>query len=282
MTNRLTLNEEVKPFFETDDKQIWNLILENNISDLLEILPREAEDTTFDKIVGELLSVGESETLANLKFDAIKESNSNLLRLLVRLMMALEINGNYDEASGKVERKILDSLPELVKAIQSESNGYPRQPISALVWMEGAGLRAVLNGLAYYYEKKEDIDHLHLAVILRTQITLAIMGHYKNIVGPDMVEAAKVKERIGQTEAALAFYNAVKKDFIGEFNYFRSNPELGINEDDIVIFQSLKNALLAIDRLNSNDEHDEICASIDEILSRELIEEPDFDEEDDE
>lgn len=282
MTKKLTLNEEIQSFFDTDDKQVWDLILENKISDLLAILPRETEDTTLDKIIGELFSVGNSDTLNNCDLSAIKEDNGNILRALARLIMALDINGNYEEILHNVETKVLMAVPDVVRKIQTEAAGYPRKPISALVWAEGAAIRAALNGLAYYYKEKEDSEHLHFAVMLRTQVTLAIMGHYKNIVGPDMIDAAQVKEKIGETDAALSFYNAVKKDFIGELNYFRSNPELGINEDDIIIFQSLKSALVAIDRLCDNNEHNEICGYIDEVLSREFVEEPDFDEEDDE
>lgn len=88
---RLTLNDEVKPFFETDDKEIWDLIIENRIDNLLAALPRE-EDNALDTIIKELLSTGKSETFETYDFIKIEEGKNALFRDLVRLAFALDIN----------------------------------------------------------------------------------------------------------------------------------------------------------------------------------------------
>lgn len=283
-TTQLTLNDETKAFFDNENKQIWDLILDNKIDELLAILPREEEeDDTFDKIVGELFSTEASETLASYNFVKIKEPNSLLARNLARLIIALDINGNYEEIRKIVAAAILEPMPQIVDNIQEQSKNYPKGAMNTLVWAEGAGMRAALNGLVYYYSRKENVtETLHFVTMLRTQITLAVMGHYKHIVGPDMIEAARIKEKIGDNESALSFYGAVDADFKSEFNWFLQNPEMGASEEEAISLHSLKEALTSIDRLKGKDEFGSTCIRIDEILSRERFEEPDFDEEDDE
>lgn len=283
MKNKLTLNETIESFLNTDNKQVWDLILDDKIEELKELLPRQEADGDLDTIIKELFVEGQSETLDSSDFVAISDGNSLIMRELVRLIFALDINGNYDDLRTMVAESILNPIPEIVKTIQIESRGYPRNSINALVWNEGAGVRNVLNALIYYYKLKEDsFDELHYATMLRTQITLAIMGHYKNLVGPDMIEAAKIKEQMGETEAALAFYRAIETDFKTELKWFVESPESGPSEDDVIILGSLKEALVSIDRLTGSEEYFNVCAQIDEILSREHIEEPDFDDEDEE
>ena len=60
---RLTLTNEIASSFEDNNNQFWNLILENRIEDLLSLLSDESQEkSTFEKILGELFSVGESIT----------------------------------------------------------------------------------------------------------------------------------------------------------------------------------------------------------------------------
>ncbi len=105
-------------------------------------------------------------------------------------------------------------------------------------------------------------------------------GHYRHLVGPDMLESAQIKEQLGDTDAALSFYKAVDADFKNELSWFANTPEAGLNEEDVVTLESLKKAWESIDRLSQTDQYSELCKQIDEVLSREHIEIPDFDEED--
>lgn len=280
MKTRLTLTEEIKPFFDTEDKEIWELILDNKIEELLATLPREDSDNEIlDIILKELFTSKESEELASYDFTIIKESNSALFKDLIRLIFALDISEKHDDIRELVTDKLLDVIPDIVNGIKGEAKDYPRKPISALVWMEGAGMRSCLNSLIYYYKVKEDIEILHTLIILRTQITLAIMSHYKNLVGPDMIESAQIKEKIGQSDVAKAFYNGVKSDFEGELKWFIDTPEAGANEDDVIILNSLKEAYLSLDRLENTNEFAEPCKLIDEILEREYFEPENYEEE---
>lgn len=280
MTNKLTLNDEIQTFLDTDDKELWNLILENKIEEAKAVLPREDNPLLYE-IVSELFTGEKSRTLTDYDFITLKEGNSILFKDMVRLVFALDVNGNYDNLRLQVGDKLFDVIPDIVQNVKEQSKGYPRNPMNALVWSEGAGFRSSLNALIYYYRLKEDnTDTLHFLIMNRTQITLSIMGHYRHLVGPDMIESAKIKEQLGNTEAALSFYRAVEADFKSELQWFVDTPEAGPNEEDVVSLESLKQALLAIDRLSGTDQYSRLCEQIDEVLSREHIEIPDFDEDD--
>jgi hypothetical protein len=228
-----------------------------------------------------LFSDGESHTLKEYDFVTIRESNGAFIRDLVRLIFALDINSTQDEILKRIANTLFDSFPDLIERIQKETFGYPARIIDNYILSEAALVRASLMNLIYYYKIRQDIDALHFVTVMRTTITLAIMRHYKNIVGHDMVETAKIKEEVGEIEAALTFYNGARENLENELQWFVESPEMGPNEDDVVVLQSLKEAYQAIDRLNNTDKYIKACSLIDEILSREYIE-YDFDEEDDE
>jgi len=282
MTSKLILNDETKPVFDNENKQIWDLILEDKTDELLSLLPREdVDDDTFDIILKEFLSEGASETLESFDFVFIGEDTSVLVRNLVRFIVALDINGNHEAIREMILNKLFDVFPAIVENIQKESYGYPARPINQLIIAEGAGMRAALNLFIFYFVKKEELESLHFVTVLRTKITLSIMGNHKNVVGHDMIETAKIKEKIGETTAALSFYNAARETLKNELYWFIESPEMGPHEDDAVMFRALKEAYLSIDRLNGTSEFMEVCSVIDEILTREYVE-YDFDAEDDE
>ena len=254
------------------------MILEDKTDEIKSALSEK--DSTLDKIVLELFTEGKSNILSDIDFITLKEENSLLFKDLVRLIFALDVNGNHDDLRLQVGDKLFDVIPDIVKNIKEQSKGYPRNPMNALVWSEGAGFRSSLNALIYYYKLKDNTDTLHFLIMNRTQITLSIMGHYRHLVGPDMIESAKIKEKLGDTDAALSFYKAVEADFKGELRWFMDTPEAGPNEEDVVSLESLKQALESIDRLSGANQYTELCTQIDEVLSREHVEIPDFDEED--
>ncbi|NDV79197.1 hypothetical protein [Dysgonomonas sp. 511] len=280
--SKLTLNDSITSFIDNEYKTIWDLILENKTEELKSISAEDGE--LLPAIVSGLFSDGESKVLNEYDFVSLKENNSLLFKDLIRLILVLDINGEHEELRLQVVDKLFEAIPDVVSKIREESNGYPQRPVNALVWAEGTGFRASFNALIYYYRQKEDADNntLHFLIMNRTQITLAIMGHYKNLVGPDMLESAQIKEQLGQIDAALSFYKAVEADFKNELGWFIESPETGPSEEDVVTLESLKSALQAIDRLSNTDNYSEVCSQIDEVLSREHTEIPDFDEDEDE
>lgn len=281
MTKQLTLNERVERILNTEENSIWKYILDGNTDELLNNLPDDDESRVQNDIVTELFTDGDSSTLNAYDFETIKEGNSVLFSNMVRLVFALDINGGYEEIKDKVLDKLLDSMSGITDNIRKEAPDYPRKPMNALVWVEAAGMRSAMGALAYYFEQKDDIDHRHFAVMKRTGITLSIMGHYRHLVGPDMIEAAEIKELLDEPETAIGFYEAVVGDFTNEVEWFRETPEVGPGEEDVISLESLKKAYMAIDRLKGANEYAAQCAEIDEIIAREHFEVPDFSDDDD-
>ncbi|WP_165044176.1 hypothetical protein [Dysgonomonas sp. ZJ709] len=277
---QLQLTDSLKLFFDDDNQYIWNLILSNNTDVLLAHLSGEQDQPkrTLDIILGELFSVGESFTLENHDFVTIQPDNSSLFNNLVKLLYALDINGEYDDVSLKVIDKLFLSLEDIVANVQKEANDYPENPIGALVWMEAAGIRSAFTNYAYYYKLKEEAQRQLDVTLMKTKITLAIMGHYKNMVGPDMIESAQLMEQVGNTETAMALYAAVKSDFENVLDWFMDNPQTGANQEDIITLESLRAAYQALDRLNNSDEYSQEYPLIDEILRREYIEDDESDD----
>lgn len=273
---KLILNDQINSFLDTTDKQIWDLLIQNNTDDVLTILSDE-DNLPLHIIINELFSSGKSELLNSYDFTLLDEENATLFRNLIRLIFALDINGNYEEYRLIIADKLFDTIPNLVKTIQEEAIRNP----SESVLHEGAMLRTSLINLIYYYRQKKDIDALHFTIMQRSTITLALMSNYKNVLGHDMIESAQIKEEIGDTEAALDFYKLVKDRLKSELHWFIESPEMGANEEDTVMLQSLKEAFTSIDRLTKVSEFEKTCLIIDEILSREY-EEFNFDEDDDE
>lgn len=277
MKNKLILNERVQNFLEDDNKTIWNLILEDNIDSRSESLP--TEDITLSRIIQELFAKKKSETLDSFDFSIIKEGNSDLFRNLVKLFFALNINGNYNDIEKIIENKLFEGLPSFIEKVQNEVAGYPMRKVDESVLAEAATIRTSLMSLIYLYREIDDIENLHAATMIRTKITLAIMANHKHILGYDMVEAAKIKELIGESDTALSFYNAARDNLKGELHWFIESPEIGPNEDDVIMLQALKESYLSIDRLRNVSESERACTLIDEILSREYVVFEGFDDE---
>lgn len=276
MENRLVLNEEISTFLDVDNNPLWSFIVNNEIENLLALL--DEQDTI--KVAKELFTSGESPFLGKYDFVTPRELNGVFIRDMVRLMFALDINGKHDELLSIVNSKLMDALPEVVDRIQKDTFGYPARLVDNHILSEAATIRAAIVNMIYYYKHKGDLDALHFVTVLRTTLTLAIMGNHKNVIGHDLVETAKIKEQIGETDAALTFYNGARDNLKNELHWFVESPEMGPSEEDAVMLQSLKEAFLSIDRINKTSLYSKECGIIEEVLTREYVE-FEFDEEDD-
>lgn len=269
MTNRLILNERIQNFLDDENRQIWDLILQDDIDTLLTSL--QTEDDILNDIIKEILSDKQNEALDSLDFSVIREGNGGIAMNLVKLIFALNINGKYDAASKVIEDKLFEEFPYFIEKIQNQAVGYPMRRMHESVLSEAATIRMSLTQLIYLFHETGNMESLHSAIMMRTKITLAIMGNHKHILGHDMIETARIKELIGDSDAALNFYNATRDNLKGELHWFMESPDMGPNEDDVIMLQALKESYLSIDRLKKVSESDKVCELIDEILSREYI-----------
>ncbi len=202
------MNDDVKTFLDTEEKHLWDLILDDKITDLLASLSQENEEGDLREILKELFSSGDSESLTSYDFSILEEGSSHLFKDLVRLIFVLDINGNHEGIRQKAADKLFDSMPQVVESIQSLA-----KPISEEVWIESTGMRTAMNNLIHYYRLKDNIDALHFIVVIRTKITYTILSQYKFLVGPDIIESAQIKEKVGEIDTAKEFYNMIKSNF---------------------------------------------------------------------
>ena len=79
------------------------------------------------------------------------------------------------------------------------------------------------------------------------------MSHYKNIVGPDMVELAEIEEKLGLLQEALTHYKAIILDFEPELENYEDLDGLELHADERLILVSLKTACQNYDRINKSD-----------------------------
>lgn len=128
---------------------------EDRIDILKEYLSKKIDKSKAEIIVDELFAQNQSPNLKPHDFVTVESINTGLYNDMVRLLIALYINGNYEKLRGTVSVKLVDVAKPIADNIEKEANGYPSNSSSiALIWTEGAGLRAAFNLLAYYYRQR--------------------------------------------------------------------------------------------------------------------------------
>lgn len=270
---KLKLNDDIKTFIDTEDREIWETIIESRIESRIEsILPDLLKsDNEALKITGEFLSTGTSESLDKYNFNILKVSDSEILIDLVRFLFSVDISGEYENAKEGLINKLLDIIELNIENTQTLTKNNPDSRTRELLWDASVGIRRALTGLSLYFNHKEDIENEDFVSVMRTKLTLSVMSGYKHLVSSDMINSAKIKEKLGAFDVAISLYNVVVSNMEGEMDWFTESPEAAPVEEDSVILASLREAYTALDRLNDTDHFIEKCAVIDEILSREYV-----------
>jgi hypothetical protein len=171
-------------------------------------------------------------------FDAIKSDVENVLRLDLASGAARE--SNRDVVIGVLKR-----LDIAVEAIRQQANGYPENPISAAVWLNGAGYANLACALTQHFKEAEWLEREENASMLWAKATLAVCSHYHHMVGPAMLANADCHDRLGNAERAAEMYRGVVKDFAFLVENYSADEEPP-DDDNRTAIESLR---AAIDRL---------------------------------
>lgn len=139
--------------------------------------------------------------------DDIKEFNE-----LIRLLIAVHLNGHFVANEKYLLTGIVEILDYLVIDIRDGAGGYPNNPISGNIWFSGELIRMCCDSLAYYCDLPGDLESKIKVLENKCCITLSIMSHYPHLVGPDMVAAAQAHEAAGNFPRAKQMYSAVVTD----------------------------------------------------------------------
>lgn len=139
-------------------------------------------------------------------FDAIKADVERVLQLDLSSDVARQEHGES-------VLTVLRTLDAEIENIRQQANGYPENPISALVWINGAGFGNLASALTGHFQNAGWLKREEDASALWAKVTLAVCSHYHHMVGPAMLANADCHERLGNTDRAVQMYGCVVKDF---------------------------------------------------------------------
>jgi hypothetical protein len=182
-----------------------------------------------------------------LGFDVIKSEVEAVLQL--DLKTDASRTSNAESVSS-----ILRHLDEEIENVRQQAAGYPDNPISALVWMNGTGYGNLACAFTHHFRKAGWLEREETASALWVKATLAICSHYHHLVGPAMLANAACHDRLGNIEWSTQLYGGIVKDFAFIVADYLSQIDAPSAEDRAAI-ASLK---AAADKLLSRDVKDGI------------------------
>lgn len=250
------------------EQQFWQHLEQGNFERALEAA-NEAEEPQDLLIIHQVAKSQNLECLA--LYDYAADDFSPIYCNLIRLFLENCDTQPLTDFADQLLDYLLENAADVAKKIQKDSNNYPLNPISGATWMNGAQLRTMLNFLLDYLEKHESAHEQLLVQFYKTCVTLAIMGHYKQEVGPDMIATARLYIADGKPEAAQSSYQAVINDFEEEIEnyleYFESE-EFDYEESDRLILSSLQAAYLGLHQLQPETDFSQQLAQLDVLLEK--------------
>ena len=143
---------------------------------------------------------------SDIDFDAIKVEVERILELDFTSEPARESHGEL----------VLNALRYLdveVENVCQQANGYPANPISASVWMNGYRYGNLAWALTHHFRNAGWLKREENASALWAKAILAVCAHYPNMVGPAMLANADCHDRLGNADRATQMYRCVVKDF---------------------------------------------------------------------
>jgi hypothetical protein len=171
-------------------------------------------------------------------FDALKSE--------VEQVLALDLSSDKSrEEHGEFVLKVLRQLDAEIVNIRQQANGYPANPISALVWMNGAGYGNLACALTEHFHNAGWLKREENASALWAEVTLAVCSHYHHLVGPAMLANADCHDRLGNADRATEMYSGVVKDFAFIADDWANESDSPHDEDRL----ALESLQTAVDRL---------------------------------
>jgi hypothetical protein len=169
-----------------------------------------------------------------LDFETIKSEVESILRLDLASDAAREANGD-------LVLNVLRHLDADIERVGRQANGYPANPISALVWMNGAGYGNLACALTHHFREAGWLKREENASALWAKATLAVCSHYHHMVGPAMLANADCHDRLANAARATQMYSGVVKDFAFLADDWLSETESPGDEDRLAL-ESLQTA----------------------------------------
>jgi hypothetical protein len=128
----------------------------------------------------------------------------------------LELDLQSDESRQQHEETVMRALRHMdaqIETVRRKANGYPARPISAEVWISGAGYADLACALTEHFRTARWLAREENASALWAKATLAVCSHYHHLVGPAMLANADCHDRLGNLERSSQMYAGIIKDF---------------------------------------------------------------------
>lgn len=107
----------------------------------------------------------------------------------------------------------LNFLLKQLEELRELANGYPRNPISGDVWMDGQALTFVCDALTEALAGRSEPERQELASRLAAGMACQVMAHYPEEIFPRVVRNGRCRESLRQIDVAMGSYEAVVADF---------------------------------------------------------------------
>jgi hypothetical protein len=128
------------------------------------------------------------------------------------LLGAVTAATTYNE-TGEAAVALLNFLLRQLEELRELANGYPRNPISGNVWVDGKALAELCDDLTELLSARQLPEQEELASRIATGMACQVMGHYPEEIFPRVVRNARCREKIDQVDNAIGSYEAVIGDF---------------------------------------------------------------------
>lgn len=167
----------------------------------------------------------------------------NAVKAQVEKVLGLRLNTDSDrDEHGEEVLQVLQCLDAGIEAVRQRANGYPANPISADVWLTGAGYGNLACALTHHFKTAGWLKREENASALWAKATLTVCAHYHHMVGPAMLANADCHDRLGNVERSSQMYAAIVNDFAFLLNDWVNQTEAPANENRVAL-ESLQTAV---------------------------------------
>ena len=128
------------------------------------------------------------------------------------LLLALS-NAQDDQNIRAAADRVLNFLLNQLEELRELANGYPANPISAAVWMDGTALTQLCDELTALLAVKALPNQQELASRLAVGMACQVMGHYPEQIFPRILRNSRCREGISHLDEAIGGYEAIVADF---------------------------------------------------------------------
>lgn len=173
-------------------------------------------------------------------------------KLAAKLLAALK--DADDENAPRGADSVLNFMLSQLRQLDELSNGYPRNPIAANVWTDGASLARVGDELSDELGRRNLTEREELATRIAAGMACRVMSHYPEEIFPRVLRNARCREALGHLADAAQSYGSIVADFdqLGLAELLDGAAD-DVSDSDVLILESVRVAALRLSELRKED-----------------------------